>query len=121
MNLVAISIFSSESKKPSKLLVGDLIPPPIRNAVDFSCVPPLLNIHGGKEMSYYFTIPILSEGHDISQVLSFTCSHHLIKDPVMLSLYVVPDNPLGESYRLALRNDHRLIKVLLECRVKPPF
>jgi hypothetical protein len=117
VSLVAISIFSSESKKPSKLLIRNLIPPSLGHLVDFSCVLPLLNIQGSKELSYYFIVPILFESHGIPQMLGFTCSHHFIKDPIMLSLNVGPVNPLGKSYQLVLRNNHRLIKVLLECRV----
>jgi hypothetical protein len=73
----------------------------------------------GKELSNYLIVPILGKGHDFFQVFSLTSSYNLIKDPVIFFLHAVPVNPLGESYPLVLRNDNRLIEVLLECRVKP--
>jgi hypothetical protein len=62
--------------------------------MEFSYVPPLLNIQGDKELSYYFIVSILSESHDIPQVFGSTCSHHIIKDLVTLALHVVPVYPL---------------------------
>jgi hypothetical protein len=62
--------------------------------MEFSYVPPLLNIQGGKEFSYYFIVSILSESHDIPQVFGSICSHHLIKDLATLALNVVPVYPL---------------------------
>jgi hypothetical protein len=61
----------------------------------------------------------LVKGHDFFQVFGLTSSYHFIKDSIMLSFLVVPINPLGESYRLGLRLDHKLIKILLESHVKP--
>jgi hypothetical protein len=94
VNLVVVCIFSPKSKEPSKVLIGDHIPPFLGHPIKFSCISPLLNIQGGKELSYDFIVPILSEGHDIPQVFGSTSSHHLIKDPVTLALHVVSIYPL---------------------------
>jgi hypothetical protein len=104
VNLVVVCISSPKNEKPSKLLIGDIIPPSLGRLVEFSCVFPLLNIQGGKELCNYLVLPILSEGHDISQVLGLTCSDNLIKDPAMLSLHIVPIYPLGNHHWLVLRN-----------------
>jgi hypothetical protein len=69
-------------------------------------------------LSYDFIVPIISERHDIPQVISSTRSHHLIKDPVTLALHVVPVNPLRICHRLVLGNNDGLIEILLKCRVK---
>jgi hypothetical protein len=106
VNLVVVFNSLPKSKEPSKVFIDDLIPPSISHPMKFSCVPALLNIQGDKELSYDFIVPILSESHDIPQVFGFTCNHHLIKGPVMLSLHVILVNPLEESYRFVLRNDH---------------
>jgi hypothetical protein len=119
VNLVAVCMFSSKSKEPSKLLIGDLIPPSLGHPMKLFCVPPLLNIQGGKELSYDFIVSILSESHDIPQVLGSTSTHHLIKDPITFSLHVVPIYLLENWHGLVLRNDNRLIEALLKYRVKP--
>jgi hypothetical protein len=51
-------------------------------------------------------------------VLGSTSSHNLIKDPVILALYVVPVNPLRNYDGFVIRNDNGLIEVMLECLVK---
>jgi hypothetical protein len=61
---------------------------------------------------------ILLEIHQLSQVLGSTSSHHLIKDPVILGLHVIPIYPLRNIHGLVLGNDYRLIEVLLKSRVK---
>jgi hypothetical protein len=119
VNLVAVCIFSSKSKEPSKLLIGDLIPPSLDHLMKLFCVPPLLNIQGGKELSYDFIVLIFSESHDIPQVLGSTNSHHLIKDPITFALHVVPVNLLENCHGLVLGNDNGLIEVLLKYCMKP--
>jgi hypothetical protein len=118
VKLVAVCIFSPKSKEPSKLLIGDLIPPSLGHPMKLPCVPPFLNIQSGRELSYDFIVLILSESHDIPQVFGFTSSHHLIKDPITIALHVVPVNPLRNCHRLSLGNDDELIEVLLKYRVK---
>jgi hypothetical protein len=80
--------------------------------------PPLFNIQGGIELSNYLIVPILLKRHDIPQVFGSTSSHYLIKDHVMLCLHIGLVNPLRNCHMLGLGNDHRLIEVLLKCRVK---
>jgi hypothetical protein len=94
VNLVAVCISSPKSKEPSKVLIGDLIPPPLHHPMEFSCISPLLNIQGGKEFSDYLIVPILLKGHNLSQVFGLTCSHHLIKDEIMLVFHVISIYPL---------------------------
>jgi hypothetical protein len=118
VNLVAICIFSSKSKEPSKLLIGDHIPFSLSHPIELPCVPLFLNIQGGKELSYDFIVPILTESQDIPQVFGSTSSHHLIKDSITLALHVVPVNPLRNYHGLNLGNDDGLIQVLLKRRVK---
>jgi hypothetical protein len=118
VNLVAVCIFSPKSKEFSKVLIGYLIPPPLRHPVKISYISPLLNIQGGKELSNCLIILILSKSHNISQVFGFTCNHIIIKDPIMLSLHVVSVNPLGNCHRLIFGDHYQLIKVMLECSVK---
>jgi hypothetical protein len=118
MNLGAVSISSLKSKEPSKLLIGDLIPPPLYHSMKLPCVSSLLNIQGGKELCNNLIVPIFVEDHCIPQVLSPASSHHIIKYEIMLTLHIVPVNPLRDSYKLALRNDDRLIEVLLKSCVK---
>jgi hypothetical protein len=81
-------------------------------------VPQLFNIQGDIELSNYLIITILLKRHDIPQVLGSMSTHYLIKDRVMLSLHIGQVNPLRNRHRLGLGNDHRLIEVLLKCRVK---
>jgi hypothetical protein len=100
------------------MLIGDHIPPSLGHPIELPCVPPFLNIQGGKELSYDFIVPILSESHDIPQVFGSTNSHHLIKDPITLALHVVSVNLLRNCHGLSLGNDDGLIEVLLKCRVK---
>jgi hypothetical protein len=69
-------------------------------------------------LNYDFIVPILSECYDIPQVLGFTCSYHLIKEPITLALHVVPIYPLRNFHVFVLGNDDVRIEVLLECRVK---
>jgi hypothetical protein len=85
---------------------------------NFLVSPLLLNIQGGIELSNYLIVPILLKRHDIPQVFGSTSSHYLIKDRVMLCLHIGLINPLRNCCRLGLGNDHRLIVVLLKCRVK---
>jgi hypothetical protein len=118
MNIDAVCVIPSKSKESSKLLKGDLIPPPLGHPMELPCVPPLLNIQGGIELSNYLIVPILLKRHDIPQVFGSTSSHYLIKDRVMLCLHIGLINPLRNCCRLGLGNDHRLIVVLLKCRVK---
>jgi hypothetical protein len=44
VNLVAVCIFLPKSKEPSKLLIGDLIPPSLSHLMELSCAPPFLNV-----------------------------------------------------------------------------
>jgi hypothetical protein len=118
VNLVAVCISSPKTKKPNKVLIGDLILPSLCHPGKFPCITPLLNIQDGKELSNYLIVPILSKSHNISQVFGFTCNHNLIKDPIVLSLHVIPFNLLGNCHRLVLGDYYRLIKVLLECSVR---
>jgi hypothetical protein len=69
-------------------------------------------------LSYHFIVLILSKRHGIPQVLGSTSSHNLIKDPVILALYVVPVNPLRNYDGFVISNDNGLIEVMLECLVK---
>jgi hypothetical protein len=119
VNLNAVCIIPSKSQEPSKLLKGDLILPSLGHPMELSRVPPLFNIQGGIELSNYLIVSILLESHDIPQVLGSTSTHYLIKDRVMFSLHIGPVNPLENRHGLGLDNDHRLIEVLLKCRVKP--
>jgi hypothetical protein len=118
VNLGAVCISSPKSKEPSKVLIGDLIPPPLHHPMKFPFVSPLLNIQGGEELCDDLIVPVLSKSHDISQVFGFTCSHNLIKYRIMLSLLVISINPMRYCHRLVLGDDDRIIKILLECRVK---
>jgi hypothetical protein len=45
-------------------------------------------------------------------------SYHIIEYEIMLTLHIVPINPLRDGYRLAFGNDDRLIEVLLKYYVK---
>jgi hypothetical protein len=103
VNLVAVCNSSPKSKEPSKVLIGDLIPPPLCHLMKFPCVSLLLNIQGGEELCDDLIVPVLSKSHDISQVSGFTCSHNLIKYPTMLSLHVIPINPLRYCHGLFFR------------------
>jgi hypothetical protein len=85
----------------------------------FPCVFPLLNIQGGEELCDDLIVLVLSESHGISQVFGFTCNHNLIKYPIMLSLHIIAVNPLRYCHRLILGDDDILLKILLECSVKP--
>jgi hypothetical protein len=118
VNLDSICIILSKFKKSSKLLIGNHIPPSLCHPIKYSCVPPILNIQSGIELSYYLIIPTLLEGHNIPQVLVSTCSHYFIKDPIMFSLHIGLIYPLGHCYRPGLGDDNGLIKVLLKGRVK---
>jgi hypothetical protein len=80
--------------------------------------PSLFNIQGGIELSNYLIVLILLKRHDIPQVFGSTGSHYLIKNRVMLCFHIGPVNPLRNCRGLGLGNDHRLIEVLLKCRVK---
>jgi hypothetical protein len=118
MNLDGVCIISSKYKKSSKLLIGNHIPPFLCHPIKYSCVPPILNILSGIELSYYLIIPTLLEGHDIPQVLGSTSSHHLIKDCVIFSLHIGPIYPLGHCYGSGLGDDNELIKVLVKSCVR---
>jgi hypothetical protein len=119
VNLDTVCIISSKSKEPSKLLKVDLVLPSLGHPMELSHVHPLFNIQGDIELSNYLIVLILLESHDIPQALGSTSTHYLIKDRVMLSLHIGPVNPLRNCHGLGIVNDHRLIEVLLKCRVKP--
>jgi hypothetical protein len=118
VNLLAVCIFPPKSIEPSKLLKGDFIPSPLSHPVNFSCVLSLLNIQSGKELSIVSLFQFL-----VKAMISFKClasqAATTSSKTIMFSFHVVPVNPLGEGYRLVLRQDHRLIKFLLESHVKP--
>jgi hypothetical protein len=118
VNLDTVCIILSKFKKSSKLLIGNHIPHSLYHPMKYSCVPSILNIQSGIELSYYLIILTLLEGHDIPQVLGSTSSHYLIKDHVIFSLHIGPIYPLVHCYGPGLGDDNRLIKVLLKSRVK---
>jgi hypothetical protein len=79
----------------------------------------LIDIQGSIELGNDIIVPIFLKGHHISPILSFACSHNLVKKCVILVLHVPLIYPMREGNWLILNKNHKLIKVLPKQVVKP--
>jgi hypothetical protein len=106
VNSWAVSIFSSEAKKSSKVEMLHFIPLTLGLPVNFSSDSMLLKAYSGIELSNHFIVPIFLESQDISQVLGLVGCNDSVKDWIMLVLHVGPINPLRIYHWFALGHDY---------------
>jgi hypothetical protein len=114
----SVCIKPPKTKKPHKLSIGHPKPLSLCHPMELPSVSMLLDIQSSIELGNCLIVPILLKGHHISQVLSFACSHNLVKECVILVLHIPPIYPLRDGNWLILGKDHRLIKVLLKETMK---
>jgi hypothetical protein len=106
VNLYADGIISPETKKSSKLSIEHFISLTLDHPMQFSCVPMLLKVYSGIELSSDFIVPILLKSQNFSQVFGCASCNDSIKYGIMLALHICLINPLRVCHKFALGNDY---------------